>query len=175
MSTFPVLLAFMLSFSTNNNDLPGPGPVNYLNTPLSLAFNDKNYHLVWSSHPSATYYKQEYLAKGETVEKYSSMLMLEVLDASLNPGDAAAAKIAEILEFTITANSPDGRQVLISENNVYRYTLFTNPKGAQSLLLFALSYRQYGNDAVKVIKADKNDGMIVDQVRKFAIPRVTLK
>jgi hypothetical protein len=176
------------------------GPVNFLNTPLSLTFAGKSYGLTWSSHPSATYYKQEYLMKGETPDRYSSMLMLEVLTSDLSPADALAAKVAElrkmklvnpyvsfhrtevpaqgeqILEFTLTANGADGKEISIAERNIYRYTSFMNAKGEKGLLLFAMSYRSYGAGATSFIK---NSGpaqvAAVAKVREFAIPTITIK
>ena len=179
--------------------VPG-GPVNYLNTPLNLSFNNSNYNLSWTSHPANNYYKQEYIQKGESAEKFSSMLMLEVLDSKVNVKDAAANKISElekmkaanpyinyetsydatkgeqILDFMITANSPDGKEIVIAERNIYRYTVFVNQKGDKGLLLFATSVRSYGVESKKFIEKSKSGkAELVTKVKDFKIPAISLK
>ena len=57
------LLMSTASLAQNNNS-----PVDYLNIPGTIYFNSTSYNLSWTSHPSETYYKQEYLVKGETVQ-----------------------------------------------------------------------------------------------------------
>ena len=179
----------------------GPGgPVNYLNTPLNLSFNNSNYNLSWTSHPANNYYKQEYIQKGESAEKFSSMLMLEVLDSKVSVKDAAANKISElekmkaanpyinyetsydaakgeqILDFMITANSRDGKEVVIAERNIYRYTVFVNQKGDKGLLLLAMSVRSYGVDSKKFIENSKSGkAELVTKVKDFKIPAISIK
>ncbi|HTF27553.1 MAG TPA: hypothetical protein VK625_01845, partial [Flavitalea sp.] len=58
--------------SDTNPGQANNGPVNYLNTPAALSFNNLTYGLSWTSHPIPEYYKQEYIPKGETVEKFTS-------------------------------------------------------------------------------------------------------
>jgi hypothetical protein len=176
------------------------GPVNYLSTPVNLTFNNTVYGLSWTSHPASNYYKQEYIQKGEKSEKFSSMLMIELLNSKVNVKDAAANKISElermkpgnpyvnyetsydaakgeqILDFIITANSPDGKEVVIAERNIYRYTPFVNQQGEKGLLLVAMSLRGYGQDSKKIIENSKSaKADLVSKMKGFKIPPVSLK
>ncbi|HSK14116.1 MAG TPA: hypothetical protein VK907_12940, partial [Phnomibacter sp.] len=54
----------------------------HLSIPGPIVFEQRSYSLTWSAHPSANYYKQEYLPKGEVPGKHRSMLMMEVLTGS---------------------------------------------------------------------------------------------
>ena len=196
--TFMVLSSVLISSTTICQG--SGGPINYLNTPLNLSFNNNNYSLSWTSHPANNYYKQEYIQKGETAEKFSSMLMLEVLDSKVNVKDAAANKMAElekmkagnpfinyetsydaakgeqILDFMITANSRDGKEVVIAERNIYRYTAFVNQKGDKGLLLVAMSVRSYGVESKKFIEnARSGKAELVSKVKGFKIPAISVK
>ena len=51
----------------------------YLSMPGPIVFDKKSYNLTWSSHPSATYYKHEYITAGDNVDKFKSMIMVDVL------------------------------------------------------------------------------------------------
>ena len=175
------------------------GPINYLNTPSALSFNNLAYGLSWTSHPSADYYKQEYILKGETVEKFTSMLMLEVLTSNVNIKDVVTNKMAElqrmkagnpyvkfettnnpatgeyILDFIVTANSQDG-QVLIAERNVYRYKTFSNKNSGKGVLLLGMSVRSYGAEAKKFLAAvEAGRPALVKKVKEFKIPAVAIK
>ena len=52
---------------------------NYLQTERTIKFDNKNYDLVWSSHPNENYYKQEYLTNGQNLEKFKSMILIDFL------------------------------------------------------------------------------------------------
>ncbi len=120
-------------------------------------------------YPSGNYYKHEYVLKGDNVEKFKSMLMLEVLTGDATPKEIAAAKMEELkkmketnlmvnyesfnntttgdymIDFLLSANGPDGKNEYCGKN-VYRYTTVTEKSGKKALLLFAISTRSYGND-----------------------------
>ena len=176
------------------------GPENYLNSPASITFNGSVYNLVWSSHPSTAYYKQEYLPKGETAERYSSMFMLEVLTSKVNVKDVMANKIAElqsmkatnphvsfqviqpavsgeqILDFTLTANAADGKQIAIAERNIYRYVPYKNKNGENGLLLIAISQRGYGSAAANFLEQQKRDKMsLTAKIKDLKIPAISIK
>ena len=61
---------------------------NYLKTGETLQFNNKTYHLGWSSHPTDAYYVQEYFPEGEKAESYHEMFTVSVLY-----GDAITPKL----------------------------------------------------------------------------------
>ena len=167
----------------------------HLSVPGPLAFDGKSYNLAWSANPSANYYKQEYITKGDNVEKFKSMILLEVLAGDAKVKDIVAAKLEElkkmkaanpivnyevfqkdgefILDFLLSANSADGRSIDILERNVYRYKSLSGQKG---VVLFAVSTRAYGAEAEKFLvnlKATKS--RLVNAVAQFAFPAVKIK
>lgn len=175
-------------------------PVNYLNTPAELVFSNTSFNLVWSSHPNTAYYKQEYIPKGETLNKFTNMILLEVLVGKATIKDAIAGKIAElqqmkssnpyvsydssynatkeeyILDFVLTANTPDGKGITIAERNVYRYKKYSGKNGETGILLLGVSKRSYGAEAAKFVSgvsAKKQE--LVNKVQQFDIPVVTVK
>jgi hypothetical protein len=172
-------------------------PVNYLHTPASLTFSNSRYNFAWSSHPSATYYKQEYIKPGETVDNFSTMLMLELLNTNVHLRDVVNGKVAElkqmkthnpyvnyetiynkdkneyILDFLVTANSADGKEIRIAERNVYRYCVFKNKKGEPGVQLIAISSRSYGSDVPGFMQSLKNGrAALVAKVVAFTIPAI---
>lgn len=173
-------------------------PVNYLKTATQISFNKTAYNLAWSAHPTAQYYKQEYLPEGESLEKFNNMLLVEVLSSNMPLKDAVAAKIAElktmkqsnpyisyesfynkekdeyVLDFVVTANSPDGKQINIAERNIYRYKKYTAPNGETGVLLFGVSQRSYGSNAASFIKAltPAVKKELVKKVVEFVMPEV---
>jgi hypothetical protein len=50
----------------------------YLNIPGPFKLNLKEYNLVWSSHPNDNYFKQEYLSSDEDIDKYNSMVLMNL-------------------------------------------------------------------------------------------------
>lgn len=189
------ILFSALSFAQSSQQ-----PQNYMNVPGPIAFNNSSYKLAWTSHPAANYYKQEYIPAGETAEKFKSMVMLEVLTGKVSVKDIVAAKTEElksmkaanpyvnyetfynkekeeyILDFLVTANTPDNKSINIAERNVYRYKVFTDAAGQKGILLFAISTRSYGKDVTKfleTLKSGKAD--LVNKVRLFAVPAVKIK
>ena len=176
-------------------------PVNYLNTPANLTFNNTVFNFAWSSHPTAQYYKQEYLPKGETGNSFKNMILMEVVTSSIKVKDALDAKVAElntmkqtnpyvnfevfhhaatdeyVLDFLVTANSPDGKQISVAERNVYRYKKYTAANGETGVILFGVSKRSYGNEAKGFVAglttSTRQD--LVNKVKNFVLPAIKLK
>src|SRR5262249_39306067 len=71
-------------------------PKDYLSVPGPVTFDKASYALSWTSHPTANYYKQEYLPAGEKADHYRQMLMLEVLTDAPELKDIVAGKMAEL-------------------------------------------------------------------------------
>ena len=170
---------------------------NYLETEKTIKFDNQNYDLVWSSHPNEVYYKQEYLTKEQTVEKFKSMVTIDFLKGEFKVKDLVNQKIQElekakksnpivnftvlekdgetIIDFLMSVSSKDGKKLLIVERNIYRYTNIEtdNTKG---LLLFSVSKRAYENEIGQFfenLKKDKNS--LIMKVGNFKIPKVNLK
>ena len=170
---------------------------NYLETEKTIKFDNQNYDLVWSSHPNEVYYKQEYLTKEQTVEKFKSMVTIDFLKGEFKVKDLVNQKIQElekakksnpivnftvlekdgetIIDFLMSVSSKDGKKLLIVERNIYRYTNIEtdNTKG---LLLFSVSKRAYENEIGQFfenLKKDKNS--LIMKVGNFKIPKVNPK
>lgn len=141
--------------------------VNFLNVPGPIELSGKSYELAWSSKPSDSYIKQEYVPAGQTVEHFYQMLMIERATGDLTVSDALAAQIdmlkkrkssdplvnfealkkegseEVVLDFLLSAK--DAKGSLIVEWNLYRYT----PTDS-GIALFAVSHRAYGDKDAKV-------------------------
>jgi len=139
-----------------------PGPLSFAGTPYSLA---------WSAQPSANYYKQEYLPAGESLERYERMLLVELLDGNTDVAGAVGAQVRTIsarkgsdplanvaiienrqrgeviVDFLIGGRDAQGGE--IAEWNAYRYVPFKSANGREGVLLFAISHRAYGDEAVR--------------------------
>ena len=167
---------------------------NYLQTERTIKFDNKNYDLVWSSHPNENYYKQEYLTNGQNLEKFKSMILIDFLNGDFSVNDAVNAKIQElenakksnpiinyiilekdgetIIDFLISANSEDGKELLIVERNVYRYKKIKTKK-TNGILVFAVSERAYDNDINDFFKElNKNKNSLIIKVGNLEIPEI---
>ena len=172
-------------------------PAEYLGVGGPISFDKVNYNLAWTSHPADNYYKQEYLAKGDAIEKFKKLILLEILIGNTAVKDIVAAKISElkqmklsnplvqyeafekggevILDFLVSQNVADGKSVSIVERNVYRYKSLVEKTGKKGVLLFAVSERSYGNDIDRFLsnlKARRFD--LVTLVGAFNIPAITV-
>ena len=163
----------------------------YLSVGTQIEFNEEDYQLKWSSHPTEVYYKQEYLRADDQLPKYQKMLMVEAVKGDIPAENAANAKINElenwkkrnpivryektqsgndiILEFVVS----DGNSIY--EWNIYRYRNEKNDSG-NYLVLYSYSYRNYGSEKedettfLKEIKASKKD--LVKMVEAIELPEV---
>ena len=170
---------------------------NYLETEKIIKFDNQNYDLVWSSHPNEVYYKQEYLTKEQTLEKFKSMVTIDFLKGEFKIKDLVNQKIQElekakksnpivnftvlekdgetIIDFLMSVSSKDGKQLLIVERNIYRYTKIET-ENTKGLLLFSVSKRAYQNkigEFFENLKKDKNS--LIMKVGNFEIPKINLK
>lgn len=171
--------------------------VDKLNVPGPITIGKKSHALTWTSHPTAVFYKQEYIPAGDNVNKFKSMVMLDVSLGNFILKDVVGAKIAELkkmketnplvnyemfqkngeylLDFLLSANSPDGKTIDIVERNVYRYKTFTDKTGKKGIMLFGVSVRSYGNDINGFLKALKSGkAALLNEVAQFGIPAVTI-
>ena len=167
---------------------------NYLQIEKTVALQNKDYNLVWSSHPNENYYKQEYLPQNQSVDNYRSMLLIEFIRGDLFVEDAVRVKIHEleiakktnpivnynvfekedevIIDFLSSANSQDGKNLKMVERNVYRYVNINTKKGP-GVLLFAVSERSYGNEINEFFEElKKNKSTLINAVGNFEIPKI---
>ena len=167
----------------------------YLHLGSKYRFDNKDYELVWSSHPASNFYKQEYILPNENVEKYTRMIMIDFLEGDLTPKDAISNFVNNLenskkqnpiinyqmyeredeymLDFIISKNSQDGKEILILERNVYRYFRINTPK-RKGVLLFGVSDRAYTkkemDNMFSVLKNKKLD--LVNKVIQIEVPKI---
>jgi hypothetical protein len=154
--------------------VPSSEVVDRLKVPGPIVFNTENYILAWSSHLEGAWYKQEYVPAGESVERFSSMLMVD-----LRPDGADATQMAQgiaaqidarsggdpiahfdmivnpeakeaIIDFLISAKGEDGEQIV--EWSAHRYT--TRPDGTGTVLV-GIARRGYGEATINFLKSLK--------------------
>lgn len=193
MTTVISFLISIISYGQNSKPV-----TEYLNVPGPIVLNKESFNLAWSSHPSTNYYKQEYIGSKDRLEKFKKMVMVEVLIGEVKAADLAKAKITElkqlkvtnplvnhemfqkngeiIVDFLLSENTPDGKNVNIIERNVYRYKEITDKDGKKGVMLFAISERAYGNDVDAFLSSlKKNKSILTNAVAAFIIPDITIK
>jgi len=167
----------------------------YLHLGDKYRFDNKDYELVWSSHPASNFYKQEYILPNENVEKYKRLILIDFIEGDLDPKDVLSGlanslenskkqnpvinyKVYEknneyMIDFIMSENSQDGKEVLILERNVYRYFRINTPK-RKGILLFGVSDRAYTkkemDNMFSVLKNNKFE--LVNKVAKIEVPKI---
>lgn len=145
--------------------------------PGPLTFDGVSYLLAWSAQSSPTYTKQEYVPADQTLERYVSMVMVEVVTINMTVAQAMSAQIRSLnarkakdplVNFGAVLNDKTGEAILdfivsgqtdvgqrIAEWNGYRYV----PKPNGGVMLFAISRRAYGDTDIRPflakLKADR--------------------
>ena len=167
----------------------------YLHLGSKYRFDNKDYELVWSSHPASNFYKQEYILPNENVEKYKRLILIDFIEGDLNPKDVLSGLVNSLenskkqnpvinykvyeknndymIDFIMSENSQDGKEVLILERNVYRYFRINTPK-RKGILLFGVSDRAYTkkemDNMFSVLKNKKLD--LVNKVIQIEVPKI---
>ncbi|OSZ79806.1 hypothetical protein CAP36_00640 [Chitinophagaceae bacterium IBVUCB2] len=172
------------------------GITEYLTVPGPIILNKNTFHLAWTSHPSANYYKQEYITAKDSIQKYTKMVSVELLISDATAANLAKAKMDElkqlkltnplinyeifqkngeiILDFLISENAGD--KVNIIERNVYRYKAFSGKNGQKGVMLFGASERAYGNSVDAFLSSlKKNKSQLLNAVAAFTLPTITIK
>lgn len=167
----------------------------YLHLGSKYRFDNKDYELVWSSHPASNFYKQEYILPNENVEKYKRLILIDFIEGDLAPKDVLSSLVNSLenskkqnpvinykvyeknneymIDFIMSENSQDGKDVLILERNVYRYFRINTPK-RKGILLFGVSDRAYTkkemDNMFSVLKNNKLE--LVNKVAKIEVPKI---
>lgn len=167
----------------------------YLHLGSKYRFDNKDYELVWSSHPASNFYKQEYILPNENVEKYKRLILIDFIEGDLAPKDVLSSLANSLenskkqnpvinyevyeknndymIDFIMSENSQDGKEVLILERNVYRYFRINTPK-RKGILLFGVSDRAYTkkemDNMFSVLKNNKLE--LVNKVAKIEVPKI---
>ena len=71
----------------------------YISVPGPVRFGNVNYNLGWSSHPADNYYKQEYLAKGDSLGRFNKMILIDVLSDTVKPKDLVYLKLHDLAKL----------------------------------------------------------------------------
>jgi hypothetical protein len=151
----------------------------YLSIRGPIEFNKTAYQLSWSAHPSATYYKQEYLPAKQTSATFTNMILFEAVEGNIVLADAVKAKTNEldarkrtdaltnyqliknpstgeyILDFVISQSA--GTAASIVEWNAYRYMDLKDKAGKNGVLLVAYSRRSYDDSTANFLVALKKE------------------
>ena len=167
----------------------------YLHLGSKYRFDNKDYELVWSSHPASNFYKQEYILPNENVGKYKRLILIDFIEGDLAPKDVLSGLVNSLenskkqnpvinykvyeknndymIDFIMSENSQDGKDVLILERNVYRYFRINTPK-RKGILLFGVSDRAYTkkemDNMFSVLKNKKLD--LVNKVIQIEVPKI---
>ena len=167
----------------------------YLHLGDKYRFDNKDYELVWSSHPASNFYKQEYILPNENVEKYKRLILIDFIEGDLAPKDVLSGLVNSLenskkqnpvinykvyeknneymIDFIMSENSQDGKEILILERNVYRYFRINTPK-RKGVLLFGVSDRAYTkkemDNMFSVLKNNKLE--LVNKVAKIEVPKI---
>lgn len=167
----------------------------YLHLGDKYRFDNKDYGLVWSSHPASNFYKQEYILPNENVEKYKRLILIDFIEGDLAPKDVLSGLVNSLenskkqnpvinykvyeknneymIDFIMSENSQDGKEVLILERNVYRYFRINTSK-RKGILLFGVSDRAYTkkemDNMFSVLKNNKLE--LVNKVAKIEVPKI---
>jgi len=165
----------------------------YLHVPGPIVFEKTMYGLAWTIHPEANFYKQEYVAKGDSVTRFKNMILLDFrCDAKIK--DMVDEKVAELkklkknnpvvnyqvmenkgeymLDFLLSENSADGQKINMVERNVYRYKSI-NKAGQKGVLLFGVSNRFYGDESDKFFSEFKDKRYyLINAVGAFDMPEI---
>lgn len=163
-----------------------------------LTFNQTDFSLAWTDKPSESYYIQEYLPAGETLERFNQMLTIHLFNTDLQTKDAVAQKVKELTERQKTdavckyqvIESPDGKKFIVDfllggskdgkmtivEFNVYHYRQIDISKKKKALVVYAYSKRSYGDDITTFFKTLKEDRAThLKEMVSAEIPVVTIR
>jgi len=188
---FSLIALFLFSFKADKPD----SVIDYLSIGDSITFNQKEYHLIWSSNPVQNYCKQEYLPDSSSLDNYHDMIIVEAIKGNLSIDDALNVKIQEVNESSKKSHFMIPWKVYPGENekvinfcisdggsvyewNLYRYIKQKNKKG-EYLVLCAFSYRDSlltNEDRQSFINRITEDGdNYVKALLEVKIPQVKIK
>lgn len=144
----------------------------YFNVGNPIKYCGTEFSFVWSAQPQENYFVQEYLPKGESLERYNQMFTVSVIFWDRTPLESVKAKIAEleerkktdpitnylvaenngeyILEF-IVGDSSNGKMNIVEVDVHYYKQMTINGRNASVLSFY--SCRAYGDDIKSFIQS----------------------
>ncbi|CAN5571249.1 hypothetical protein BH10BAC3_BH10BAC3_16800 [soil metagenome] len=186
---FIVILCSFTPFTDNTVDRLGvKGP---------LVFGDTNFKLTWTDKPNDTYYIQEYLPAGDTLEKFKQLLTIHLYEKDITTQDAVKQKIQELVKRRLTdpicnykvIESPDGKEFMVDfllseskndlmeivEFNIYHYKQVELGGNKKAILVYAYSKRSYGDEITPFLKHLKTERMeMLNTMIAAQVPVITL-
>ena len=183
VTAFLLLAAMALPASAQTDAIGAPGPI---------VFEDVEFALAWTSHPEETYFKQEYVPAGQTVEQFEDMFMIDVLTNGTTPEAAAAVMIKglgerkgsdPVVNYDVLRNEQTGEIILdfllsdsssgtmIVEWNAYRYAPLEG-----GLVLYAISRRGYGEEGAKALLTGLKERRqsAINTLAQMDVPEISL-
>ncbi len=187
---FTLLLLISIFTSTD--------PIDRIGQKGPIKFSGESYGFVWSDKPHENYYVQEYLPKGETLERFNQMLTINVFTFEVPVDAAVDQKLKELSARKKTdklcsygvAKSPDGKEQIIdcvlsleqdgkptvAEFLVYRYSQIELSKGKKALLIYSYSKRAYDDGIAAFIKSlADNRTKVINEMISAELPKIVLK
>jgi len=169
----------------------------FLGIPGPIKIDNQEFNLVWSSNPTDNYYKQEYLTSSDKLENYQKMIIIEFIQGDFTLDIVINQKISEleslkksnpivnyivyenegeyILDFLLSENTEDGKEIKIAERNVYRYKIISN-NDKKGVLLFAISERGYPNNLKEFFNnLNENNIELIQSVGSYKLPQIKIK
>lgn len=172
-------------------------PIDRLGISSPLRFNQTAFSLAWSSKPTATFYIQEYLPKGENVEHFNQLLTLRLINQDADLRSAVNEKITElearkktdvmchyqvitneqskevVVDFLVSDKIGDPQAIV--EFNVYRYQQVAVGATKRGVLIYAYSRRSYGSTVQPFLKGlTQTRRGAIDEMAKAKMPVVKL-
>ncbi|UXN72659.1 hypothetical protein N8D56_15590 [Devosia sp. A8/3-2] len=183
VTAFLLLAAMAFPASAQTDAIGAPGPIIFENVEFAPAR---------TSHPDETYFKQEYVPAGQTVEQFEDMFMIDVLTNGTTPAAAAAAMVQSldrrkgsdpVINYDIIRNEQTGEIILdfllsdsssgtmIVEWNAYRYAPLEN-----GTVLYAISRRGYGEDGAGALLAGLKERRqsAINTLAQMDVPEISL-
>ncbi len=172
------------------------GVTDLLSVGETIEFNEEEFTLVWNSHPTEIYYKQEYLRSHEDLNEFHKMLLVEAIRGEVDPKDAARIKISEleqqkksnpVINYELISNEDLGESLLdfiisdqnyIYEWNAYRFQT-QNVNGQNYLVLFGYCMRDSLNTNEELkeffneVKTARRE--LIGKVAQMEIPQISPK
>lgn len=187
-------LSVMLIISGLCSGHPKKSAVNYLGIQSPVSFQSKAFQLVWSSHPDASLYKQEYLQSGDAFPNYKSMIMIDFVITASTVDQAINMKIRELeqlklsnhdVNFEIISNAATGEKIIdcligqtaadernsLVERDIYRFKSVKAKSGEKGVFLFAVSTRKYGRDIKPFLTKLKTERpILIKEIAGITLP-----
>ena len=160
--------------------------------PGPFVLEGESFELVWTSHPTDTFYKQEYVPEGQSVEAYEQMFMVDVLTNGISVGEAAGTVIDglkqrqandPVVNFAMIENEATGEIILdfllsddssgtvIVEWNAYRYVPLED-----GVAMFGISRRGYDEGATELLQGLKDWRMgTIEALAVLELPEVVVE